>query len=103
MASRIGRLLPICRDIRRLGAASLDCCWVACGRLDAYFEESIKTWDGAAGCLIAREAGAVIGHYAYDHDSQRNTWRYPGDLFMDNLIVSSPEIFEELKTSLELS
>lgn len=52
-------LLPAVRGIRRGGAASLDLCWVACGRLDAYFEAGGQPWDVAAGLLIATEAGAV--------------------------------------------
>jgi myo-inositol-1(or 4)-monophosphatase len=52
------------RDIRRLGAASLDLCYVAAGRFDAYFEEHLNIWDMAAGELIAREAGCRSGDYA---------------------------------------
>ncbi|CAG7844649.1 Inositol-1-monophosphatase SuhB [Pseudoclavibacter triregionum] len=48
------------RDLRRMGAASLDLCGVACGRLDGYFEEGLQPWDMAAGTLIAREAGAEV-------------------------------------------
>ena len=51
-------LLPAVRDIRRNGVASLDLCWVACGRLDAYFEYGGQPWDVAAGMLVATEAGA---------------------------------------------
>ena len=54
-------ILPAVRDIRRAGAASLDLCAVASGRLDGYFERGTKPWDHAAGSLIAREAGAVVG------------------------------------------
>jgi len=53
-------LLPGVRDIRRMGAASVDLCSVACGRLDAYYERGLSWWDVAAGSLIAAEAGAVI-------------------------------------------
>jgi myo-inositol-1(or 4)-monophosphatase len=53
-------LLPQVRDIRRMGAASVDLCSVACGRLDAYYERGLSWWDVAAGSLIAAEAGAVI-------------------------------------------
>lgn len=49
------------RDIRRMGAASLDLCSVACGRLDAYFEANTSPWDYAAGALIAERAGARVG------------------------------------------
>ncbi|MDU0290186.1 inositol monophosphatase family protein [Saccharothrix longispora] len=48
------------RDIRRAGAASLDLCAVAAGRLDAYAEHALGRWDWAAGALLAREAGAVV-------------------------------------------
>ena len=58
-ASRLAHLLPQVRDLRRLGAAAVDLCLVACGRLDAYFEEHLSPWDSAAGALIAIEAGAV--------------------------------------------
>ncbi|MBD3321626.1 MAG: inositol monophosphatase [Chitinivibrionales bacterium] len=47
------------RGIRRTGSAALDLCWVACGRLDAYFEYSLNIWDFAAGACIARQSGAV--------------------------------------------
>jgi myo-inositol-1(or 4)-monophosphatase len=55
-------LLPIIRDIRRMGAASVDLCSVACGRVDAYYERGLQPWDHAAGALIASEAGAVVGN-----------------------------------------
>lgn len=61
-AARVTQLLPLVRDIRRLGAASVDLCYVACGRLDAYFEEWLGPWDLAAGQLIASEAGARLGN-----------------------------------------
>jgi myo-inositol-1(or 4)-monophosphatase len=56
----VAGLLPRVRDIRRMGAASVDLCSVACGRLDAYYERGLAWWDLAAGGLIAREAGAVV-------------------------------------------
>jgi myo-inositol-1(or 4)-monophosphatase len=54
-------LLPAVRDIRRLGAGSLDLCSVAAGRLDGYFEQGLSPWDLSAGGLIAAEAGATVG------------------------------------------
>lgn len=101
ICDRLLRLLRTCRDIRRLGAASLDISWVACGRLDVFYEETLMPWDGAAGCLIAREAGAKIGHFPYDSDSQKKTAKYGKDLFMDNLIVAAPGVFEEVLRTLE--
>lgn len=58
-AARVAALLADVRDIRRYGSAALDLCMVACGRLDAYFEEHLNSWDLAAGILIAAEAGAI--------------------------------------------
>lgn len=54
------QLLPRVRDIRRLGAASLDLCYAAAGRLDAYYERGLSPWDFAAGALVAQEAGVVV-------------------------------------------
>jgi len=55
-------VLPRVRDLRRSGAAAVDLCWVACGRVDAFFERGLAPWDLAAGSLIAREAGATVGN-----------------------------------------
>jgi myo-inositol-1(or 4)-monophosphatase len=57
----VAALLPRIRDIRRGGAASVDLCAVAAGRLDAYYERGLNYWDWAAGALVAAEAGAVTG------------------------------------------
>jgi myo-inositol-1(or 4)-monophosphatase len=48
------------RDIRRFGAAAVDLCSVACGRVDGYYERGLAPWDLAAGGLIAAEAGAIV-------------------------------------------
>lgn len=56
----IAQLLPVVRDLRRMGTASLDLCHVAAGRTNAYFERTLSPWDHAAGGLIAAEAGAVV-------------------------------------------
>jgi myo-inositol-1(or 4)-monophosphatase len=53
-------LLPQVRDIRRAGAAAVDLCSVAAGRVDAYFEAGMHPWDWAAGTVIARAAGARV-------------------------------------------
>lgn len=57
---RFVETLHAAQSVRRTGSAALNLCYVGAGRLDAYFASSIKTWDVAAGILIAREAGAVI-------------------------------------------
>jgi myo-inositol-1(or 4)-monophosphatase len=56
----VAGLISQVRDIRRQGAAALDLCAVACGRLDAYYERGLQPWDHAAGALVAREAGARV-------------------------------------------
>jgi myo-inositol-1(or 4)-monophosphatase len=53
-------LLPRVRDIRRGGSAALDLSWVACGRLDGFYEWGIKHWDRAAGMLLVTEAGGRV-------------------------------------------
>ena len=60
-AETLTHVLPMVRDVRRAGAAALDLCWVALGRLDAFFERGLQPWDRAAGALVASEAGAVVG------------------------------------------
>lgn len=57
-AEAVSRLLGRIRDVRRFGAAAVDLCFVADGRIDGYFEAGLNPWDLAAGTLIAREAGA---------------------------------------------
>ena len=52
------------QGVRRLGSAALDLCYVACGRFDGFWELRLKSWDVAAGALIARESGAVVTNMA---------------------------------------
>jgi myo-inositol-1(or 4)-monophosphatase len=78
-------VLPRVRDIRRMGAASLDLCSVASGRADGYYERGLNPWDFAAGALIAREAGAVVT----DLDGG-----FPHD---DFVLAAAPGIHAELR------
>jgi myo-inositol-1(or 4)-monophosphatase len=55
-----GKFARLTQGVRRLGSAALDLCYVAAGRLDGYWELSLKPWDLAAGGLIAEEAGARV-------------------------------------------
>jgi myo-inositol-1(or 4)-monophosphatase len=59
-ADLVAALLRHVRDIRRIGSAALDLCFVGAGMVDAYHEEHTNHWDVAAGGLVAREAGAVV-------------------------------------------
>lgn len=53
-------LMQKTRGIRRIGSAAADLCYLACGRVDAFFEYNLNSWDVAAGSLIAEEAGAIV-------------------------------------------
>lgn len=57
----VADMLGQVRDIRRLGAASIDLCLAAAGQVDAYYEHGLNAWDFAAGALIATEAGLRVG------------------------------------------
>lgn len=59
-AALLAKLLPVVRDVRRIGSAALDLCMVAAGRLDAFYEHGLQAWDCAAGAVIAAEAGARV-------------------------------------------
>ncbi len=62
-AKRVANIVMKVRDLRRFGAAAVDLCFVASGRLDVYFEEHLNSWDLIAGQVIATEAGAIITDY----------------------------------------
>ena len=55
-----GRFAKLTQGVRRLGAAALDLCYVAAGRFEGFWEQSLQPWDVAAGGLIAEEAGAKV-------------------------------------------
>ncbi len=57
-------LLPRLRGVRRLGSAALDLAYVACGRLDLFWEAKLHAWDVAAGILIVEEAGGRVTDFA---------------------------------------
>src|SRR3990167_1065449 len=52
-------IIPHCGDIRRAGAATLDLAYIACGRLDGFWEFGLHIWDIAAGVLLVKEAGGM--------------------------------------------
>lgn len=60
------RFLTRGQDIRRAGSASLDLCYVACGRLDGFWEWGLRPWDTAAGTIIVSEAGGVVSDFRGD-------------------------------------
>lgn len=85
-AAVVSRVLPAARDIRSMGSAALQLCWVGCGRLDAYYERDLKRWDIAAGALIAAEAGAVV--------------EFPSRANNDLTLTASPAVFDSLRSLL---
>ncbi len=89
LVDRLRRVLGHCGDIRRVGSAAIDLCWVAMGRLDGFYE-SLKPWDLAAAALIAREAGARIGHL------QPAEGELPEELDGRDLVAAAPGIYEPL-------
>ena len=83
------RLLSRARDLRCFGSAALELCWVACARVDGYFQSDTEIWDRAAGALIAAEAGAQIELPCPEND--------------DLVIAASPLIFEDLRGVVQLA
>jgi myo-inositol-1(or 4)-monophosphatase len=57
---RFAEFLRQSQAVRRLGSAALDLCYTAAGRFDAFYEESLKAWDIAAGALLVEEAGGKV-------------------------------------------
>jgi myo-inositol-1(or 4)-monophosphatase len=84
----VAALLPHIRDIRRGGSAAVDLCSVAAGRLDAFYERGLNYWDFAAGGLIAREAGALVGGLAGRAESTSMA------------VAAGPGLFQQLDTFL---
>jgi myo-inositol-1(or 4)-monophosphatase len=64
----LDRLLLRIRGVRRFGSAALDLAWVACGRIDGYWEVGLSRWDIAAGTLLVREAGGRVTGFERGED-----------------------------------
>lgn len=82
----IGRVLPRCRDLRRLGSAELDLCLVASGTYDGYWERYLQPYDVAAGAVIVREAGGHVSDYAGGDE-----W-----LFGDSIVATNGALHADL-------
>jgi len=74
------------QDVRRAGAAALDMAYVACGRLDGFWEKGLKPWDTAAGKLLVEEAGGRISDYRGEKFSP----------FIPEILATNNRIHEEL-------
>lgn len=83
-AQRVAGVIPRIRDIRRFGAAATDLCYLAAGRLDAYYEQWLGPWDWAAGELIARESGCRTGRFD------------GGPIDSTGVLAANPFLFEQM-------
>ena len=93
LVRRLDAMIHQCRDLRRIGSAALDICWVACGRLDIYYE-NVSPWDFAAARLIAKEAGATVGHFGEVPEG------YPADLYGRDILISAPAVWAPVRSIL---
>jgi myo-inositol-1(or 4)-monophosphatase len=80
-------LMELSHGVRRMGSAAIDLCYVACGRLDAFYEYNLKPWDVAAGALICAESGCIISDFKGE-----NNWLYGKEI-----LVSPREMFKEFQ------
>lgn len=85
------RLTPLVSGIRRLGAGAIDMVYVACGRFDAYWEQTVSAWDMAAGIVIVEEAGGVV----------TNTLGQPIDIHGGTVLASTRQIHSELVEAIQ--
>jgi myo-inositol-1(or 4)-monophosphatase len=91
-SARLSSMLALTQGVRRAGSAALDMAYVACGRLDGFYEENLKPWDTAAGLLIVTEAGGVIT--TYDGG--------PYTIFSPNLAASNAKLHAALLAALKV-
>jgi myo-inositol-1(or 4)-monophosphatase len=79
-------ILPLSGDVRRAGAATLDLAYVACGRLDGFWEMGLKPWDLAAGTLFVKEAGGLVCDFNGAEDYLKN----------GNVVAGNPKVLKLL-------
>ena len=83
-------MMKTCSGVRRAGAAALDLAYVACGRLDAFWELGLAPWDMAAGSLLIQESGGLVGDLKGEQ-----TYMESGDV-----CCSTPKIFPAMLEAL---
>jgi myo-inositol-1(or 4)-monophosphatase len=79
------------RGLRRLGSAALDLAYVACGRLDGFWEKHLNPWDISAGGLLVLEAGGKVTNYC------SSNW----DVKIDNIIASNGKVHNEMSETIK--
>jgi myo-inositol-1(or 4)-monophosphatase len=87
--ARVARVMPMARDLRRIGAASLDLAYVAAGRFDGYFERGLAPWDHAAGALLVTEAGGRFARVEMDDIPGRALFVASGPRIFDSLLAAA--------------
>lgn len=70
--------------LRRIGAAAADLCYLACGRVDAFFEYNLNAWDVAAGAIIVKEAGGSINDF-----KKSNNWLFGREIIASNSLLQN--------------
>lgn len=85
-SGHVAAILPHCRDLRRLGSAELDLCYVAAGVFDGYWELYLAPYDKAAGAVLVREAGGRVSDWGGGDD-----W-----LFGERIVASNGLLHDEL-------
>ena len=84
--SVMGQVMERARDVRRFGSAALDFAWVACGRVEGFWEYGLYPWDVAAGLLLVDEAGGRSADLSTE----------PATVSSTNFIIAAPGIAEQL-------
>ena len=94
LMGEFARLMPRTAGVRRLGVASLDLAYVAAGRLDGFWERSLHPWDIAAGILLVREAGGLVGRIGEAREGEN-------PLPSGDIIAANPEVYRFLGRHLD--
>ncbi|OAA24872.1 inositol monophosphatase family protein [Kosmotoga sp. DU53] len=81
----VRKMLEVTQEVRILGSAALELCYIAAGNLDIYFEIGLSPWDIAAGYLIASEAGATVSSISVDGF----------ELNLGEILATSPAIYAD--------
>ena len=77
--------------LRRLGSAATDIAYVACGRVDAFYEYGLNPWDMAAGLLLVKEAGGEVSDFS----------GYKSPLFSESFICSNSKNYSEFQETVQ--
>lgn len=86
----LARLQPKVSGIRRFGSAALDLAYVAAGRFDGFWERGLKPWDIAAGIVLVREAGGMVGDIDTGGDAMRS----------GNIVCANDRLYNALRMEL---